>query len=488
VAGLTVKSANGKAESLSDTSKKDFKQAQPITGQPVGSNRRALDTISIGVYQVANNQVVEAGSNDNLVKKTAHSAKVGDIFRIQTSANNIGEFEVHIEEIVDANNFRLSCILSANLAAGDLYTLLRPVSQRFTSDGASLSSVTSGPIAFQLNGVQTTVTEDTVVPGNNIPMPVKITSATGPINITAGDLNVQLSDIGVNADVTRVGDGTGRYLNLTTNSEAKTRDNDANTTLTAISGKLPAALVAGKLSVDTGLTPLTDTQLRATPVPVSGTVTANTGLSQPLTDTQLRATAVPVSGPLTDTQLRATAVPVSGSVSVSNFPATQAISAAALPLPTGAATSALQTTGNTSLGNIDTNIGAVANAAVTNPASSGSVIALLKGLLSLITSTNTKLDLLETDLSPNLYSSQTQTIGTGSPSTFTAPAGALKMQICNNAVDTANPIRWTPSAETPSASNGQLLIPTAPPLMVPAGSIKAIALNGSADVTVTWYV
>lgn len=53
--------------------------------------------------------------------------------------------------------------------------------------------------------------------------------------------------------------------------------------------------------------PLTDTQLRAAAVPISGTVTA-TG---PLTDTQLRATAVPVSGPLTDTQLRATAVPVS---------------------------------------------------------------------------------------------------------------------------------------------------------------------------------
>ncbi|MFM6272694.1 MAG: hypothetical protein ACKPFA_40415, partial [Dolichospermum sp.] len=56
------------------------------------------------------------------------------------------------------------------------------------------------------------------------------------------------------------------------------------------------------------------------PVPVSGTVTANTGLSQPLTDTQLRANAVPISGtvtantglqPLTDTQLRATAVLVS---------------------------------------------------------------------------------------------------------------------------------------------------------------------------------
>jgi hypothetical protein len=44
----------------------------------------------------------------------------------------------------------------------------------------------------------------------------------------------------------------------------------------------------------------------ATPVPISGTVTA-TG---PLTDTQLRASAVAVSGPLTDAQLRASAFAV----------------------------------------------------------------------------------------------------------------------------------------------------------------------------------
>src|SRR5574343_324856 len=78
---------------------------------------------------------------------------------------------------------------------------------------------------------------------------------------------------------------------------------------------------------------LTDTQLRATPVPISGTVTISNPTAQGLTDAQLRATPVPVSGtvaisnqvsqPLTDTQLRATAVPVS---------------AASLPLPSGAAT------------------------------------------------------------------------------------------------------------------------------------------------------
>ena len=142
----------------------------------------------------------------------------------------------------------------------------------------------------------------------------------------------------------------------------------------AITDRLPAALVGGRLDVNVGNTvtvsgtvaattggltdaqlraiavpvsgPLTDAQIRATPLPVSGTVSTGG-----LTDTQLRATAVPVSGtvavsgtipvsgPLTDTQLRATAVP---------------ISAAALPLPSGAATAANQTTGNTSLSNIDT--------------------------------------------------------------------------------------------------------------------------------------
>lgn len=56
--------------------------------------------------------------------------------------------------------------------------------------------------------------------------------------------------------------------------------------------------VAEEISVSVASTTgLTDTQLRATPVPVSGTVTA-TG---PLTDTQLRATAVPVSGTVATT-------------------------------------------------------------------------------------------------------------------------------------------------------------------------------------------
>lgn len=75
-------------------------------------------------------------------------------------------------------------------------------------------------------------------------------------------------------------------------------------------------------------------------VPVSGTVTANTGLTQPLTDTQLRASAVPVS------LATAPTTPVTGTF----WQATQPVSAASLPLPTGAATAANQISGGPQTG------------------------------------------------------------------------------------------------------------------------------------------
>lgn len=162
-------------------------------------------------------------------------------------------------------------------------------------------------------------------------------------------------------------------------------------------------LTLGALGVDDGPVsatnplpvtgPLTDAQLRATPVPVSGTV-ATGGL----TDAQLRASAVPVSaaslplptGAATEATLsdaeadldailanqtngtQVTAVsnfpatqPVSGTVTanqgtggasawkVDGSAVTQPVSAASLPLPAGASTLAAQATGNASLASID---------------------------------------------------------------------------------------------------------------------------------------
>jgi hypothetical protein len=91
-------------------------------------------------------------------------------------------------------------------------------------------------------------------------------------------------------------------------------------------------------------TPVTGTFWQTTQ-PISGTVTANTGLSQPLTDTQLRATALPITGALTDTQIRATALPVSlASTTITNFPASQAVTLASTTVTNFPATQAVSGT------------------------------------------------------------------------------------------------------------------------------------------------
>jgi len=64
------------------------------------------------------------------------------------------------------------------------------------------------PIQFVRDGVDTTVTEDTGVPANNRPLPVKLTGVTGDITITADNLDVQLEHNGANPDSIQIGDGT----------------------------------------------------------------------------------------------------------------------------------------------------------------------------------------------------------------------------------------------------------------------------------------
>lgn len=112
------------------------------------------------------------------------------------------------------------------------------------------------------------------------------------------------------------------------------------------------------------VTGLTDTQLRASPVPVSGTVTA-TG---PLTDAQMRAAPVSV----TEAGSATSAAQATGNASLSNIDGktpnlvsgrqpvdgsgvTQPISAVSLPLPSNAATAALQTQPGVDIGDVTVN-------------------------------------------------------------------------------------------------------------------------------------
>ncbi|RLG45239.1 MAG: hypothetical protein DRN81_02345 [Thermoproteota archaeon] len=108
-----------------------------------------------------------------------------------------------------------------------------------------------GPIQFVLDGSPVTVLEDTVTPANNRPLPVKLTGITGDINITAGDLNVQLTHTGATPDSTQIGDGT-ETVNITPNNDMQVVDicNTAiavkNVSVTATIGQLDATPLANR--------------------------------------------------------------------------------------------------------------------------------------------------------------------------------------------------------------------------------------------------
>lgn len=83
------------------------------------------------------------------------------------------------------------------------------------------------PIKFRQDGSIVEVNEDTVTPANSNPLPVKLTSTSGDINITAGDLNVQLDHTGANYDSCRIGDGT-TLVGMSTNGSMKVVDRANN--------------------------------------------------------------------------------------------------------------------------------------------------------------------------------------------------------------------------------------------------------------------
>jgi len=154
-------------------------------------------------------------------------------------------------------------------------------------------------------------------------------------------------------------------MTLPTGASTAARQDTGNVSLASIDGKL-----ANPLPV-TG--PLTDAQLRAVAVPVSGGADHNLTFAGDKVDAS--GSTVTVNVGLTDTQLRATPVPVSGTVAVntiSGFALESGGNLAAIAAK-DFATSAKQDTGNTSLSTIATRTPALGQAAMA--ASSPVVIA-----------------------------------------------------------------------------------------------------------------
>lgn len=223
-------------------------------------------------------------------------------------------------------------------------------------------------------------------------------------------------------------------------------------------------------SIDSKTPGLTDAQLRATPVPVSG----------PLTDGQLRATPVPVSGtvtatgPLTDAQLRATPVPVSGTVVTGGLTDAQL---RATPVPVSGTVTAAGAATETTLLAINTKTPALGQAAMA--ASVPVVLASNQSALPTRAPVNPSGAIVNTTLSGTTASSAV------------APANAVGFVFEADSTNT-DPVRWAVGG-TASASVGMLCEPGRDTGFIPIGfgatiSICAVANSGGPNTTSIQWV
>ena len=326
-----------------------------------------------------------------------HTASKNDVMRMITGTLLAWEYD--IIQVIDANNFYILPISDTKPIVAETAKVLGWTTSKSSQEGELVVVVAPSPVAFVLDGVDTEVEQDTAVAANNRPLPsqlfiykdgvqipitkdtgtpantvgvpVEIVAASGtPINITAGDINVQLTDLGVNFDAVRLGDGSGNYVGINASNEAKVHDADvlAQAVLLvakdfATSAKQDTLLAELQLKAD-----LTETQ----PVSLASIPLATGAATEAKQDTQITAAGstntkldtIIAKDFATETTLAAmsaklpatigqkamaaslavviasdqSALPVTGTF----FQATQPISAASLPLPTGASTEAKQ--------------------------------------------------------------------------------------------------------------------------------------------------
>lgn len=222
-----------------------------ITGAPQGNDKHGLDVnAQVFATETADTQPIDAisqieredGSKVWQITSTGTTAKEGDILRFDTGARSV-------VQSVSGDDIELGTAPDPLPTTSNTFSILTPNTPVVNADGEL--ALDPGPIQFTKDGSTVEVTEDTVTPGNNIPLPVKLTSITGDINITANDLNVQTSHSAANPDSMQIGDGT-EILEITASGQAQTFDSETHTKLDTLEASL-ASMELDLESIDSEL-------------------------------------------------------------------------------------------------------------------------------------------------------------------------------------------------------------------------------------------
>lgn len=514
------------------------------TVQKVGHSRAALDVIPRGYYLLnpvpAVPYTIEAGSTDNLVKVTGHNLRAGDIVRILTSANSIQEFEVSIDNIIDANNFQLAGYLSASLVAGDTFDALRAVIERLAPDGSSLTTIVTPPVSYnrKVGGIttQTSALEDLDTPANSRAVPVVLHGVDAAnISITSNQLSIASSHVN---DSMAIGNGVDKIMGITTNFEAQTHDADLLTNIglkadvtaaddsgsysiiafikrslanwTTFQAKMPIlTLVGSALKVDNS----------AVTQPVSGTVTANAGTNLNTSLLALETTqvangvlvgAVTETAPANDTassglngRLQRIAQNITSLIAL--LPVSLGIKAATGSLSIVPASDASFVTTDVSTAQLVVDVGAKADAVATTDTGTFSLIALIKRVAQNITSMSGKLpatlgittatgslsvapasDAVFVNKPKALTSSFAEYLTLTTVQTFTAPANAIGGLIQAQDTNGAN-VRFKQGGTATTTSGLQLQ----PGRSEPIGSgsdVTVVSESGTNAVAIIWNI
>lgn len=278
------------------SNKKMRGQNRHATFQNIGSDRVGLSAPQMYLYELTTSPLtisaVALSTDQKVVRITfsgSHLANKWDVLRI-TNGDLIG-WEFEIINVVSATVLDIHNIGEINSVVEYPEVSDGAKTYRWTtalSDSTGSLQVSPGPTQFTRNGATQTVIEDTTTAANNKPLPsgmyilidgvahpvgidtgtpantvmipVQVSGVSGPINITAGDLNVQLSSEGANFDATRIGDGSGIYLKIEADGSVNTNDPNGLAELTLIKTSVG--------SIDTK-TPALGQALMAASVPVT---------------------------------------------------------------------------------------------------------------------------------------------------------------------------------------------------------------------------
>jgi hypothetical protein len=344
-----------------------------VLGASVPGNITSTSTTSNGVWLVAT-----SGINALRVR----GSTVGSGTAIVTLSASLVAQEVSITSttgLTDAQLRASPISVTSSLPSGaSTAALQNSINTTLTEISGQLPTTLGAKTTANSVAVNVASDQTVVVSASSLPLP---TGAAQDSTLTSGSQKTQVTALpsipaGTNT-IGAVNQGTGGVsawkidgsgftqpvsaasLPLPSGAATSALQTSGNSTLSTISGQLPASLGAKTTSASVAVNIASDQT-----VPVSGTVVATQSTAANLNATVVGAGigGTPAGGVLSVQGVASmTALKVDGSG------VTQPVSATALPLPTGASTAALQTTGNSTLtaisGQIPSTLGAKTTAA-----------------------------------------------------------------------------------------------------------------------------